>query len=66
MKFSTSEFTITKKYAAELTNKIASFRKHTKTKKALLPTMLTTYGVFENNYKTQLLENELKMDILFE
>jgi AAA+ ATPase superfamily predicted ATPase len=66
MKFSTSEFTITKKYAAELTNKIASFRKHTKTKKALLPTMLTTYGVFENNYKTQLLENELKMDILFD
>jgi hypothetical protein len=28
--------------------------------------MLTTYGVSENDYKTQLVDNELKMEILFE
>ncbi|MFN3664610.1 MAG: AAA family ATPase [Sediminibacterium sp.] len=66
MKFSNTEFTITKKYADELSNKLTSFRKQTKTKKALLLCMITTYGVFENDYKTQLMENELKMDILFD
>lgn len=66
MKFSNTEFTITKKYADELASKLTSFRKQTKTKKALLLSMLTTYGVLENDYKTQLVENELKMDILFD
>lgn len=66
MKFSNTEFTITKKYAEELTNKLNAFRKQVKTKKTLMLTMLTTYGVSENNYKTQLVEDELKMDILFD
>ncbi|HCL06422.1 MAG TPA: ATPase [Chitinophagaceae bacterium] len=66
MKFSNTEFTITKKYAGELSSKLAAFRKQVKSKKTLLFSMLTTYGVSENDYKTQLVDNELKMEILFE
>ena len=66
MKFSTSEFTLDKKYAGELENKTAAFRRDTATRKTLLLTLITTYGVRDNIYKQQLIDNEIKMDALFE
>ena len=65
MKFSNSLFTIDKKYDAELRNKIAAFRTETRTKKALFLTMITTYGLKGNSYSANV-QNDLKMDVLFE
>ena len=66
MKFSTTEFTIEKKYASELENKLNVFRRETQTKKTLLLTLITTYGIKDNTYKQQLVDNEISMDVLFE
>ena len=65
MKFSIREFSINKSYAANLRNKIGAFREKTKSKKSIFLTMITTYGVADNQYK-YLIQNDLKMDILFE
>lgn len=65
MKYSINEFTIDKAYAANLRNKIACFRAETKTKKALFLTMLTTYGVKQNEHYYGLIQNELKLHDLF-
>ncbi|HTD92473.1 MAG TPA: ATP-binding protein [Chitinophagaceae bacterium] len=65
MKFSTSQYTIDKKYAAELGNKLKVFKATTKTKKTLFLTMVTTYGVKQNTYYTGLVQNEVTMDALF-
>lgn len=66
MKFSLTEFTIDKRYAAELENKMQVLKSNTKTKKTLFLTMITTYGIKRNLYATSLVQNELKMDALFE
>lgn len=64
MKFSIKPFVINKKYAANLRNKIGSFREDTNTNKALFLTMLTTYGLAKNQY-TGMVQNDLTMDVLF-
>jgi len=66
MKFSQSDFSIEKKYAAELENKVKIFKASTKTRKTLFLTMITTYGVKKNNYFTNLVHNEIVMSDLFE
>jgi hypothetical protein len=65
MKFSTDAFIIDKKYDKELSNKLATFRAETGTKKALFLTMITTHGIKENTYSVNV-QNDLKMDVLFE
>ncbi|MEM7658206.1 MAG: ATP-binding protein, partial [Bacteroidota bacterium] len=65
MKFSIHEFAIDKRYAATLRNKQGSFRQSTRTKKALFLTMITTYGVAQNQY-AGMIRNELDMNALFE
>lgn len=65
IKFALDEFTITKKYAEELKRKIAVFRKDTKSKKTLFLTMITTFGVTENQYATSLVQQTIEMDALF-
>ncbi|MFK7948991.1 MAG: ATP-binding protein [Saprospiraceae bacterium] len=65
MKFSIKEYSISKKYAENLRNKIGTFREATNTKKALFLTTITTFGIANNQYKG-LVQNDLKMDILFE
>ena len=65
MKFSTDLFTIDKKYDSELRNKVEAFRAETHTKKALFLTMITTYGLKGNSYSLNV-QNDLKMDVLFE
>lgn len=65
MKFSISPFIIDKKYDAELRNKITAFKTETQTKKSVFLTLLTTFGLQINAYSGNV-QNELKMDILFE
>jgi AAA+ ATPase superfamily predicted ATPase len=64
MKFSIHPFTINKKYAANLRNKIGSFKADTKTKKAIFLTMISTYGLADNQY-AGMVQNDLTMDMLF-
>ncbi len=66
IKFSTTEFTIDKKYAAELNLKKRIFLTQTATKKATFITMISTFGVNENGHYFSTAQNQLKMDILFE
>ncbi len=64
MKFSIDTYTIDKKYADELRNKLNVFRAETETKKALFLTLITTFGITQNKYSA-LIQNEVKMDALF-
>lgn len=66
MKFSINPFAIDKKYAENLRNKIGTFRSETKTRKAVMLTMITTYGLEENEHSQGLVQNDLKMDCLFD
>lgn len=65
-KFSKAPFTIDKKYAGELRKKTDIFSQQKEAKgKSIFLTMITTYGVTENGYKQELVQNELTMDDLF-
>lgn len=64
-KFSINPFRINKSYAENLRNKIGTFRNETKTRKALFLTMITTYGLEQNEYSVDLVQNEVTMDALF-
>jgi AAA+ ATPase superfamily predicted ATPase len=65
IKYSTDQFVIDKRYAEELENKVKVFRGQTKTKKAIFPTMITTYGVRKNNHYSGLIQAEVLMKDLF-
>ncbi len=65
MKFSVNAFTINKAYAENLRNKLAVFREETGTKKTLFLTMITTFGLKQNEYAMQLVNDSLDMDALF-
>ncbi|MCF3110576.1 MarR family transcriptional regulator [Niabella sp. CC-SYL272] len=65
MKFSINNFSITKKYAEELRNKLTAFREATSTRKTLFLTLITTYGLTRNAYAGSLVQNDLNMEVLF-
>jgi len=65
MKFGKDVFTIDKRYAAELENKIRVFTRQTKTKKTIFPTIITPFGVTKNEYYTKLIQSEVKARELF-
>jgi uncharacterized protein len=65
IKFSINPFTITKAYDLALRNKISVFKETTKTRKAVFLTMITTYGLVQNEYSRSIIQNEITMDDLF-
>jgi len=65
VKFSINKFTIDKKYAQELRDKISAFRAETKTRKAISLTIITTFGLNINEYSTGIVNQEFDMDRLF-
>ncbi|NLR59038.1 AAA family ATPase [Chitinophaga polysaccharea] len=65
MKFSNTTFTIEKSYATELQRKLANFQDETGTRKTLFLTMITSYGVKDNQYKNMLIHHEITMEELF-
>jgi AAA+ ATPase superfamily predicted ATPase len=65
IKFHNAPFTIDKKYAAELIHKQNIFKTATKTKKSVFLTFITTYGLTNNEYYRQLVQNSLSLDDLF-
>ena len=66
IKFSNKEYLITKKYAEELAYKRQAFLQKTNTNKTLFLTMITTYGIVNNDYATHLIQSSLNMEALFE
>jgi hypothetical protein len=65
MKFYNTEYAIDKNYAQEMAKKINAFCSETKTKKSVFVTFITTYGLVQNQYAKQYVQNELTMDHLF-
>jgi len=65
MKFSINPFMIDKSYSEVLRNKIGAFKLETKTRKSVFLTMVTTFGIQENQYSGGLVQNDLTMDVLF-
>ena len=66
MKFYTGGFSIDKSYAGELEQKLEVFAKKTRAKKTLFLTMITAYGIKDNEYSDRLVQKSLTMDVLFE
>ena len=66
IKFYNTDFTLSKSYAKELRNKIAVFQNQTQTKKQLFWTLLTTFGLSQNEHSLGLIDQVLTMDVLFE
>ena len=65
MKFSEELYKITKDYEEKLRNRMALFREETKTKKSLVITMVTTYGVIRGIH-SGIVQSEVIMDDLFQ
>lgn len=65
IKFYNTKYAIDKKYAFEIANKVNAFTISTKTKKSIFVTFITTYGLSENKYSNQIVQNELTMNHLF-
>lgn len=65
VKFYNTEFTISKSYANNLRDKIRVFQETTKTKKHIMLTLITTYGLKPNQHSLGLVENMLTLEDLF-
>jgi len=65
MKFSRSEYVITKEYDNKLQNKVWTFVEESKTDKAIHLTMITTKGLKHNTYWNNI-QSEVTLDDLFE
>ena len=65
IKFSQTEFEITKQYEEHLRERAEIFRNATGTRKALHQTFITTYGVKKNKY-SGIVNSEVTLDALFE
>lgn len=64
MKFSTDRYGITERYELQLRERTGLFRLATKTKKTLVITFVTTYGVINGKHKS-IAHSEVRMDDLF-
>ena len=66
IKFYNNQFAIDKDYVKALLQKLNIFKEKTGTRKTLFLTMITTYGVKQNDYYTGLVQNEVTMEQLFD
>lgn len=64
VKFYGGEFTIDKAYSLTLRNKIAAFKFVARTRKAIVPTMITTFGVKHGMYSGNV-QQQVVLDDLF-
>jgi uncharacterized protein len=65
IKWSVSEFIITREYAEDLRKKVALFRHYTGTKKQVYLIFISTWGLLPNNHSRGLIDKELRLDDLF-
>ncbi len=64
IKFSVNQFSINKRYDAELRNKVGVFKTETNTRKAVFLTLITTFGIKQNQYSGNI-QNDLNMQLFF-
>ena len=64
MKFCTEEYVITSEYETKVRQRIGIFREKTKSRKALVSTFITTFGVANGVHKS-IVDSEVTMDDLF-
>ena len=64
IKYSASDYTLTAEEDAGIRRKISDLQISTKTKYAIYPTLITTYGLVENSYSLNI-QNVVTMDDLF-
>ena len=65
MKYSNSDFTITRTVDQDIRKKINDLQTATGTRYAIYPTLITTYGIVENSYSGNI-QSIITMDDLFE
>lgn len=65
VKFTSSEFVLSKSYAEVLRKRRNSFKSITKTKKTVFNTLITTYDAHKNAYYLDQVDSELTMDVFF-
>ena len=65
IKFASSEFSIDKKYDLNLRNKINALKTESKTKKSIHLTLITPYGIANNEYSS-IVQNSITMNQLFD
>lgn len=66
MKFSESEYTINKSYADTIRRKKREFIKEMTKSKNVFLTFVSTFGVKQNSHSSQVMDNQVTMDSLFE
>lgn len=66
MKFYNAVWSIGKGEAEALKEKIEQFKVVTKTKKQLFLTIVSTFGIKQNEYSIDLIDNDIQLDALFE
>jgi hypothetical protein len=66
IKYCENEFVIDKAYAALLENKRDIFKNQIRTQKSIFLTLVTTFGIKDNEYAKRLVQNSVRMDALFE
>jgi len=66
MKFYADEFNITSEYAAYLRTKKEGLKTVTGTKKMVQITFISSYGILDNQHKTDLVDGDFTLDILFD
>lgn len=65
MKFYESEFIIDAVYAKKLRLRKSGFREHSKTRKQLFLTLISTFGITQNKHSIGLIDNNISIDALF-
>ena len=66
VKFTNKEFVLNKEYTAKLRQKRAIFEYATKTKKAVVSSLLSTFPAIKNEYYLEEIQSEVVIDDLFE
>lgn len=64
IKFTHAEFSIDKAYAMSLRNKLAAFSS-TQKKKVVFVTMITTFGIKDNEYAKEIVQNQITLTDFF-
>ena len=65
MKFYNGEITLNKEDSNKLRTRRAQFQEITKTRKSLFNTLVTTYGITQNEYSLEQVDQIVTMDTLF-
>lgn len=66
IKFSINPFAIDKTYSLNLRNKLAAFKSETKTRKAVMLTFISSFGLVDNEYAKELPQQSISIDHLFD